>query len=180
MTDAPILVLDSSECEKMISEATTISRTHAVRSPENVALPIQNFASRFIKSPAPNARPVAVFCVLESDVPIFYAIDAVCYHGKADLTQGSLVRGVCDVEDLGHTSIPLCVECPGHGYLFSLATGSNIIRGAQFLGGKLVVGGLKAVARMQRTYECVFDPAAGLAVFNKTRRHERFASDSQL
>ncbi|CUF03995.1 Hypothetical protein, putative [Bodo saltans] len=177
MFEAPIVVLDSAECEKMIAEASS-RRSQTVRAPENVALPVQHFSSHFVKSTSSHARPVAVFCVLGThDGPVFYAIDAVCYHGKADLTQGGVVRGICDVEDLGQTSTPLCVECPGHGYLFSLATGSNIIRGAQFVGGKLVVGGLKAVTHMQRTYECVFDPVTGLTVFNKNRKNERFASD---
>ncbi|WP_322511607.1 non-heme iron oxygenase ferredoxin subunit [Chloroflexus sp.] len=53
-------------------------------------------------------RRIAIFRVAEDQV---YAIDDLCSHDEASLSEGEV-----DVEEL-------CVECPMHGSLFDLRTG---------------------------------------------------------
>ncbi|WP_322816265.1 non-heme iron oxygenase ferredoxin subunit [Chloroflexus sp.] len=53
-------------------------------------------------------RRIAIFRVAEHDV---YALDDLCSHDEASLSEGDL-----DTEEL-------CVECPMHGSLFDLRTG---------------------------------------------------------
>ena len=53
-------------------------------------------------------RRIAVFRVSETDI---YALDDLCSHDEASLSEGEL-----DPE-------ALCVECPMHGSLFDLRTG---------------------------------------------------------
>ncbi|WP_236631321.1 non-heme iron oxygenase ferredoxin subunit, partial [Chloroflexus sp. MS-G] len=53
-------------------------------------------------------RRIAIFRVSETDI---YALDDLCSHDEASLSEGEL------------DSESLCVECPMHGSLFDLRTG---------------------------------------------------------
>ena len=93
------------------------------------------------------------------------AIDSKCFHARADLSMGIVRRSLGDIENLGSDPTGgLCVECPGHGFLFSLCTGDNLVPNAKFINKKMSIEGLKGVKGMQRPYLCTFDETVGLRV----------------
>lgn len=114
-------------------------------------------------------------------------MDALCFHGKADLTGGALLETVTDIEDVGSNSGPgsasarLCIQCPGHGYLFSLSTGDNIVTAPKFVDGRMQLGHPKAVKGMQRVYAVDYRPASrdegGLWIQWGSDEMRRYASD---
>lgn len=120
-----------------------------------------------------------MFCVaLDNAQPQFFVMDAVCFHAGGDLCSGPIVAATIDIEDLACERRDvgrLCVQCPQHGYLFSLATGDNVIASPVFRDGRMSLGGLKAVRGMQRVYRSVYVEGEGLSI--DAAGEGRYASD---
>ncbi len=107
--------------------------------------------------------------------PLFhwFAIDAVCFHQQQSLCGGKLVKVLADIEQLGESAAAasacpggglLCIECPGHEFLFSVATGDNVVARPQLIDGRMQVRAFKAVKGIQRPYLCEFEAGKGLFV----------------
>ena len=100
----------------------------------------------------------------------WFAIDGVCFHQQQALCGGKVVKILCDIEQLVGDGCPandhhrLCLECPGHGFLFSLLTGDNLVARPQLVDGKMQVRSFKTVRGMQRPYSCEFVADEGLFV----------------
>eukprot|EP00736_Rhodelphis_marinus_P005577 Rmarinus@m.12628 len=88
----------------------------------------------------PDGRRVLL---VKGDSNIVYAIDANCYHQNGNLSEGTLHDR--NIEDLGHA---MCIECPAHHKLFSLATGEEVVVHST----KSPVRRYKALGVKQRTH----------------------------
>lgn len=183
------LLVDLDTCAKLQTAARagvlppSAATTQRQRRPfSDLVTPLPTFATTVVLHPATERR-VAIYCCFLAgggDTASWFAMDARCFHGKGDLSEGSVVQSVLDIEDLSATSLSsgsltLCVQCPGHGYLFALATGDNCIPNPKFEGGRMRVDCLKAVKGMQRPYLCTYDESAGLYV--APAAGGRYASD---
>lgn len=91
-------------------------------------------------------------------VILYFVMDALCFHGKANLCDGSVMETITPIEDLGQPTSSLaarlCIQCPGHGYLFALQSGDNVVTAPKFVDGRMHLGNPKAVHHMQRVYAC--------------------------
>lgn len=190
---SPTLFIPAPTCDEMIAEALqrtadSVTGRRAGRRDdvtEKWTEAVVRTSARVFPFPE-TGRPVAVYCILQREskegegevgnVVQWGAMDGQCFHARADLSMGTVRRALTDIENLGSvagrdgevgSSCPLaafCVECPGHGFLFSLLTGDNLVPNAVFTGGKMKVEGLKGVHGMQRPYGCRFVAGEGLYV----------------
>lgn len=178
-------------CVEMIQEALAKRTDTASTTPsrdantERFTAVVPGVSTRVFPFPV-TERLVAVYCIASgvdgaslpsssslSSSCSWAAIDAKCFHARADLSMGTVRRSIGDIENLGDATgcdkkdplSALCVECPGHGFLFSLWTGDNLVPNAKFSGkNKMSIQGLKGVKGMQRPYHCSYEETAGLTV----------------
>jgi len=132
----------------------------------------------FQETKRPTKPPTMLVACVRSEQGAFswFAMNNKCYHDGAALCNGVITTVTVDIEDAPTTCLAkgVCVECPGHGYLYLLATGDYIVPKPELIDGRMRVQRFKAVRDMQRPYTCVYVEGEGLHVHHV---QGRFASD---